>query len=130
LFSFFFLHEKIKDTIPTNMISTTRAGLTQLVRISRQQKVSKILFSVRGGGCNGFQYHLEPMTDAPQPSDEVVPLHNGLDLVVDSHSIFHLIGTEIDWKDDNIMGSRFDFNNPNAMAKCGCGSTFSMKQGD
>lgn len=108
------------------MITTTRAGLTQLVRISRQQKVSKILFSVRGGGCNGFQYHLEPMKNTPHVDDEVVPLHSGVDLIVDARSIFHLVGTEIDWKEDNIMGSRFDFNNPNAATKCGCGSTFSV----
>ncbi len=109
------------------MITVTRGALTRLVRIARQNNVQNILFSVQGGGCNGFKYHLEPMRTKPQPSDEVVPLHTDLDLVVDARSIMYLINTTIDWKDDSIMGNRFSFTNPNAAAKCGCGSTFSIR---
>ena len=36
------------------------------------------------------------------------------------------IGSNIDWKED-IMGSRFDFQNPNASSTCGCRTTFSME---
>jgi Fe-S cluster assembly iron-binding protein IscA len=27
---------------------------------------------------------------------------------------------------EDFMGSRFEFDNPNAAAKCGCGTTFSV----
>ena len=109
------------------MITVTKSALTRLVRIARRSDVHNILFSVKGGGCNGFKYNLEPMKIEPKTNDEVVPLHSNLSLVVDAHSIFHLVGTTIDWKDDSIMGSRFDFTNPNAATKCGCGSTFSIQ---
>ena len=61
----------------------------------------------------------------PNKLDEVINIHNNLNLVVDNNSIFYLIGTEIDWKND-IMGNRFEFNNPNANGTCGCGNTFSV----
>ena len=35
-----------------------------------------------------------------------------------------LLGTEIDW-DDDIMGQRFVFKNPNSSFQCGCGKSFS-----
>lgn len=38
--------------------------------------------------------------------------------------MLHLLGTEIDWKEDTT-GSRFVFDNPNANSMCGCGATFS-----
>ena len=38
----------------------------------------------------------------------------------------HILGTEIDWKED-IMGQGFVFDNPMAQAKCGCGTSFSSK---
>jgi iron-sulfur cluster assembly accessory protein len=108
------------------MITITKNALTKLVKISRSNNVNKILFYVKGGGCNGFSYNLKPINTNPNKLDEIINIYQGLDLVVDNNSIFHLIGTEIDWKND-IMGSRFDFNNPNADSKCGCGATFSLK---
>ena len=38
---------------------------------------------------------------------------------------FHLLGTEIKWK-ENYMGVGVEFENPNAISKCGCGETFSI----
>ena len=107
------------------MISLTKHALKKIVEISKKQKVDKILFSVIGGGCNGFKYNIEPMTEEPDKLDEKIDINNNLKLIVDQKSIFYLIGTEIDWKED-IMGSRFDFNNPNSTSQCGCGTTFSV----
>ena len=45
-------------------------------------------------------------------------------LKIDKHDMFLLLGTEIDWEDD-IMGQRFIFHNPNSSFQCGCGKSFS-----
>jgi iron-sulfur cluster assembly protein len=45
-------------------------------------------------------------------------------VVCDPKSYLYLNGTTIDYKDE-IMGSGFVFNNPNATSSCGCGSSFS-----
>ena len=37
-----------------------------------------------------------------------------------------LLGTNIDYIED-IMGSRFDFQNQNIESKCGCGTSFNFK---
>ena len=107
------------------MITITSKALTELVKISRLNKVKQILLSVQGGGCNGFKYNIS--TDFKKnKQDEVINIHSDLDLVIDHHSIFYIIGSNVDWKED-IMGSRFDFQNPNASSTCGCGTTFSME---
>jgi len=106
------------------MIRVTARALVELTRLTRTHAARRILFSAKSGGCNGFQYSLEPMTELPEKLDEVVPMH-GFDLVVDNKSMLHIMGTQIDWKDD-FMGRRFEFSNPNAASTCGCGATFSL----
>ena len=79
-------------------------------------------FGIKSGGCSGFQYLIKPCNQDLERGDELVKIDE-LKLKVDSSSILHLLGTEIDWTED-IMGNRFVFNNPNADFKCGCGSSF------
>ena len=108
------------------MISVSKQAVLRFSQIARQKNVTKFLFKVEGGGCNGFKYMLEPMQEDPKKMDEIVPLAQNLDLVVDNHSVLFLIGTNIDYTTDDIMGSKFDFTNPNAKGNCGCGATFSV----
>jgi len=42
---------------------------------------------------------------------------------VESAALLYLIGTKVDWVED-LMGSRFGFETPNAGAECGCGVSF------
>ena len=107
------------------MLSVTKSALNKLVQISKTHNVNQLLFHVSGGGCNGLKYNIEPFNESPKNIDEIVPITESLNIIVDSQSIFYVIGTEIDWKED-IMGSRFDFNNPNSTSQCGCGTTFSV----
>lgn len=108
------------------MISVSKQAVQKFAQLAQQKNVTKFLFKVQGGGCNGFKYILVPMQEQPQKMDEIVPLTKNVDLVVDNHSIFFLMGTKIDYTTDDIMGSKFDFSNPNAKNSCGCGATFSM----
>ncbi len=78
--------------------------------------------AVKGGGCSGFNYHLD-VTDKPAADDEVFESH-GVKVVVDPKSNLFINGTEIDYEEDMLKQS-FVFNNPNARTKCGCGTSFS-----
>jgi len=82
-----------------------------------------IFIGVKGGGCNGLKYFIEPTNDLPDKLDEKMSV-DGIDIIVCHKSLFHLIGTEIKWKND-LMGSGLEFVNPNATSSCGCGETFS-----
>lgn len=78
---------------------------------------------IQGGGCSGFQYGFQFDESAQQ--DDISIEHSGIRILVDMLSLQYLDGAEIDFRDD-LMGSRFLVNNPNASATCGCGSSFSI----
>ncbi|MBT7352578.1 MAG: iron-sulfur cluster assembly accessory protein, partial [Acidiferrobacteraceae bacterium] len=46
-------------------------------------------------------------------------------VVVDPLSLQYLLGAEVDFIDD-LMGTRFVVNNPNASTTCGCGASFGI----
>ena len=78
---------------------------------------------IQGGGCSGFQYGFQ--FDDDRQEDDISIEQEGIRVLVDMLSLQYLDGAEIDYKDD-LMGSRFLVNNPNASATCGCGSSFSI----
>lgn len=78
---------------------------------------------IQGGGCSGFQYGFQ--FDEAATEDDISIEQSGVKVVVDMLSLQYLSGAEIDFKDD-LLGSRFLVNNPNANATCGCGSSFSI----
>jgi iron-sulfur cluster assembly accessory protein len=108
-----------------NIIKITKNAGTKLIQIAKQNETKSLLFYVKGGGCNGFNYKFKPLHEEPCKLDEVVPYRN-INVVVCGKSMLYLMGTTIDWKND-IMGESFHFENPNAGAKCGCGTSFSPK---
>ncbi len=78
---------------------------------------------VQGGGCSGFQYGFT--LDEAKNEDDFEFEVGQFKLLVDAMSMQYLTGAEIDYKED-IMGSNFVINNPNAQTTCGCGSSFSV----
>lgn len=76
---------------------------------------------VSGGGCSGFQYGMA-LEDNIRETDFVTEQH-GVRLVVDEISINYLDGAKVDYVDE-VMGSGFKIENPNAVSTCGCGSSF------
>ena len=75
----------------------------------------------RAAAAPGCQYALG-FDGEPQPGDEVADQH-GVKVVVDRFSLPYLSGAEVDFV-DGLMGQGFTVNNPNAVASCGCGSSF------
>ena len=83
----------------------------------------KLRVFIRGGGCSGFQYGFQ--FDEAQQEDDIAIQREGVEVLVDMLSLQYLSGAEIDYQDD-LLGSRFLVNNPNASTTCGCGSSFSI----
>ena len=79
--------------------------------------------AVLGGGCSGFQYDFS-IDVTKQPDDYVFSAH-GVEIAIDAMSLDLLDMAELDYKQD-LMGSYFTVNNPNATASCGCGTSFSV----
>lgn len=81
----------------------------------------KLRTFVQGGGCSGMQYGFT--FDESQNDDDFTIEDSGITVLVDSASMMYLDGASIDYKED-VMGSSFTINNPNAETTCGCGSSF------
>ena len=79
--------------------------------------------AVLGGGCSGFQYEFS-IDATKQPDDCVFSAHD-VEIVIDAMSLELVDTAELDYKQD-LMGSYFAVNNPNATASCGCGTSFSV----
>ena len=106
------------------MISICTKTIQHFRTILQNNNSSRILLSVKGGGCNGLKYVVTPTNEKPMKLDEVLN-KDGVEIVVCGKSMMHLIGTEVKWVED-VMGSRLEFTNPNATSTCGCGETFGI----
>ena len=81
-----------------------------------------IRIGVRNKGCAGMSYHLEYVSpDQAGKFDERVK-QDGVEVLIDSKALFSIIGSEMDWQEDNLS-AKFVFNNPNVVEACGCGES-------
>jgi iron-sulfur cluster assembly protein len=102
-------------------ISETAGSKIQEMLAAEETPNLFLRIGVQEGGCSGFSYGMG-FDDEQQADDQVLEVQ-GLKVVVDSESVKYLRGLEIDFK-DTAMGGGFTITNPNAIATCGCGSSF------
>lgn len=79
--------------------------------------------AVDGGGCSGFQYSFT-FDDQVNGDDKVIE-KDGISVVIDEMSWDYLAGSEIGYKQE-LIGSYFSIENPNAASTCGCGTSFAL----
>ena len=106
-------------------ISLSASAARRIAELISKDEYSGMKFrvSVSGGGCSGFQYGFG--FDDKTEADELVVERDGAKMVVDSMSLMYLAGSEVDFI-ENVGGSYFVINNPNATSSCGCGSSFGI----
>ncbi len=78
--------------------------------------------AVIGGGCSGLQYKMD-LVDGPANRDIMVESCS-VRVVVDPKSALFVSGSVLDYSDDLQKGG-FKVTNPNAVAHCYCGESFS-----
>ena len=78
--------------------------------------------AVIGGGCSGLQYKMD-LVDGPANRDIMVESQS-VRVVTDPKSALFVSGSLIDYSDDLQKGG-FKVTNPNAVAHCSCGESFS-----
>jgi len=107
-----------------NLILTEAAGekINDLLA-EENDPALKLRTFVQGGGCSGFSYGFTFDSDVNE--DDYVIEQHGCTILVDAMSMQYLQGATVDYVEE-IMGSRFVINNPNAQTTCGCGSSFSV----
>ena len=74
-------------------------------------------------GCSGLAYSVDYVAEA-NPMDEKIETPGGT-FYVDGGSVLYLIGSVMDWREDDFAAG-FVFENPNAKGACGCGESFTV----
>jgi iron-sulfur cluster assembly accessory protein len=106
-----------------NVKLTERAGQRIAEIVAAESAASALRISVEGGGCSGFQYKFEMVSETE--ADDVEIANGGGRVLIDPVSLGYLDGSVIDFVDD-LIGASFKITNPNATAACGCGTSFSI----
>jgi iron-sulfur cluster assembly accessory protein len=99
--------------------SSARVRLKEL--FSKHPDARALRVGIRGGGCSGYSYLFEFEKEEPSSKDKVIDFED-FTIYVDTKSYFFLNGSELDFIDE-LMGKRFQFNNPNVKSSCGCGES-------
>ena len=74
-------------------------------------------------GCSGLAYSVDYVTQE-EPLDEKIETPGGT-FYIDGGSVLYLIGSIMDWREDDFAAG-FVFENPNAKGACGCGESFTV----
>jgi iron-sulfur cluster assembly protein len=74
-------------------------------------------------GCSGLAYSVDYVT-SENSFDEKIETPGGT-FYVDGGSVLYLIGSVMDWREDDFTAG-FVFENPNAKGACGCGESFTV----
>ena len=107
------------------LISVTEKAANKLASLlaEKGQPEGALRLKVVGGGCSGLQYVMD-LVDGPNEKDILVPISN-VKLVVDPKSALFVSGSVLDYSEDLQKGG-FKVTNPNAVAHCSCGESFSV----
>lgn len=105
-------------------VEVSDAAAARIARIlAREPGKTALRVSVEGGGCSGFSYKFDLVDEKNE--DDTALVKNGATVLIDELSLVYMGGSVIDFVDD-LMGQSFQIRNPNAVASCGCGTSFSI----
>ena len=102
-------------------LSTNAAERIKEIMSKAKDKAIGVRVGVKSGGCAGMSYIMEYAKDI-KPNEEIVE-DKGVKVLIDPKAIMYLLGTEMDYKKEELS-STFVFNNPNETERCGCGESF------
>ena len=105
-------------------ITVTDSAAKRIAQIlSKETDKNAMRVSVEGGGCSGFSYKFDLVSESD--GDDIVLEKGEAKVLIDRLSVVYMDGSEIDFV-DNLLGQSFQIKNPNAVASCGCGTSFSV----
>ena len=104
-------------------ITLSDAAAAQIKTIMTAEGARFLRVGVEGGGCSGFSYTFNLTNEAN--TDDLRIENDGAIVLVDPMSVEFLADSVIDYVDE-LIGAAFQIKNPNAVAACGCGVSFSI----
>lgn len=125
---------------PITVTPAAASRIHNLILNHNQARNNDIAIGIRLGtkkrGCNGLSYTLDYAYEnhtQKHKRDEAMEISfedsntpgNGLKLFIEPMALMNVIGTKMDFVDDE-MSSEFTFTNPNSKGECGCGESFNV----
>ena len=123
-----------------HLINITKNAWNKIHSIIQKQNATAFLFLADSGGCNGFNYKLQLIDnnefniflEKNKKFSLNVLEENTSKVILDPFSEMYLIGTEIDYLQEDyskgIFENKFVFNpDKNKVSSCGCGISFNPK---
>jgi iron-sulfur cluster assembly protein len=105
-----------------NLTASAEARIAELMAKAPEGAIGVKLSTPRRG-CSGLAYSVDYVASA-SAMDERIETPGGV-LFVDGASLLYLIGSTMDWVEDDFTAG-FVFANPNAKGACGCGESFTV----
>ena len=112
---------QIKKAAPFEL---SESAITKISSLKESEGDKLFRVYVTGGGCSGFQYGFK-FDEFDQDEDAKLDFDKGVQVVLDHMPYPYILGSKIDYV-ENLMGSKFTVENPNASSTCGCGASFSI----
>jgi iron-sulfur cluster assembly protein len=107
---------------PVRLTPAAEARVADLMARAPEGTIGVRLSTPRRG-CSGLAYSVDYVSEA-QPFDEKIETPGGA-FYIDGGSVLYLVGSTMDWKEDDFAAG-FVFENPNAKGACGCGESFTV----
>ena len=98
------------------------ARITELMAKAPEGAIGVKLSTPRRG-CSGLAYSVDYVREEAK-FDEKIETPGGI-FYIDGGSVLYLVGSVMDWKEDDFAAG-FVFENPNAKGACGCGESFTV----
>ena len=113
----------IKENNPLLSLTDAAANKVKSLMKETNSDVIGLRIGIKTAGCSGMKYNVEYATEV-KPFEEKIISKNVV-ICIDPAAIMFLIGSEMDYKEEKFS-SGFDFSNPNEIARCGCGESFTV----
>ncbi|MGA0254777.1 MAG: HesB/IscA family protein [Rhodothermales bacterium] len=111
----------VESTGPVSLTARAAEEIRKIMSTKNIPEGYHLRVGAKGGGCSGMSYILG--FDRKRDHDIAFEV-DGIKVFMDKRHGLYLMGTTVDYK-DGLDARGFTFDNPNATATCGCGSSFS-----
>jgi iron-sulfur cluster assembly protein len=115
----------MNETKPLLTLTQEAADRVKSLMNDANSEVIGLRIGIKTAGCSGMKYNVEYATNIKPFEEKIVS--KDIVICIDPAAIMFLIGSEMDYKEEKFS-SGFEFSNPNEIARCGCGESFTVAQ--
>ena len=108
------------------VLSVTSKATEQIKKIMTDAPngMDSVVIGVDKSGCSGYSYKIDFGSSSDLKDYEIID-QGGTKVLIDPKATMFLLGSVMDYRED-VLASRFVFDNPNEKSTCGCGESFNI----